>query len=88
MFKLVAPYELKGEQITAIEELTNIFLNGLKEQILLGATLTGKTFTISNIIQKLGKKNLVFAHNKILVGLLYGEFKRLFLDNRVEYFIS
>lgn len=59
MFKLVAPYEPKGDQITAIEELKNNFLNGLKEQILLGETGTGKTFTMAYMIETLGKKTLV-----------------------------
>lgn len=62
--------------------------DGITEQILLGATGTGKTFTIANIIQKLGKKTLVLAHNKTLAGQLYGELKSIFPDNRVEYFIS
>lgn len=88
MFKLVAPYEPKGDQITAIEELKNNFLNGLKEQILLGATGTGKTFTMAHMIQSLGKKTLVLAHNKTLAGQLYGELKSFFPENRVEFFIS
>lgn len=88
MFKLVAPYEPKGDQITAIEKLTENFNKGIKEQILLGATGTGKTFTMANMIEKLGKKTLVLAHNKTLAGQLYGELKSFFPENRVEYFIS
>ena len=88
MFKLKSPYKPSGDQPEAIEKLTKNFESGIKEQILLGATGTGKTFTIANIIQKLGKKTLVLAHNKTLAGQLYGELKSLFPENRVEYFIS
>lgn len=88
MFKLVSPFKPSGDQPEAIEKLINNFNDGLTEQILLGATGTGKTFTIANIIQKLGKKTLVLAHNKTLAGQLYGELKSLFPENRVEYFIS
>lgn len=88
MFKLNSPYKPSGDQPEAIEKLTQNFESGLKEQILLGATGTGKTFTIANIIEKLGKKTLVLAHNKTLAGQLYGELKSLFPENRVEYFIS
>lgn len=87
-FKLVAPYEPMGDQIEAIETLTNNFNQGIKKQVLRGATGTGKTFTISNIIKKLGKKTLVLAHNKTLAGQLYSELKSFFPENRVEYFIS
>jgi len=88
LFKLNSPYKPSGDQPEAIEKLTQNFESGLKEQILLGATGTGKTFTIANIIEKLGKKTLVLAHNKTLAGQLYGELKSLFPENRVEYFIS
>ncbi|VEU83292.1 excinuclease ABC subunit UvrB [Acholeplasma hippikon] len=88
MFTLIAPYEPKGDQITAIEKLSENFNKGIKEQILLGATGTGKTFTMAHMIQKLGKKTLVLAHNKTLAGQLYGELKSFFPENRVEYFIS
>src|SRR5574344_260449 len=87
-FKLVAPYQPMGDQIEAIDTLTNNFANGMKQQVLRGATGTGKTFTISNIIEKMGKKTLVLAHNKTLAGQLYSELKAFFPDNRVEYFIS
>lgn len=88
MFKIVSPYTPSGDQPEAIEKIVNNFNNGLKEQILLGATGTGKTFTMANVIQKMGKKTLVLAHNKTLAGQLYGEFKSIFPENRVELFIS
>ncbi len=88
MFKLKSPYKPSGDQPEAIDKLISNFESGTKEQILLGATGTGKTFTIANIIQSLGKKTLVLAHNKTLAGQLYGELKSLFPENRVEYFIS
>lgn len=88
MFKLVSRYKPSGDQPEAIEKLVSNFNNGKHEQILLGATGTGKTFTIANIIEKMGKKTLVLAHNKTLAGQLYGELKALFPENRVEYFIS
>ncbi len=87
-FNLVSKYKPAGDQVKAIEQLMNNFEAGAKEQVLLGATGTGKTFTISNIIEKLGKKTLILAHNKTLAGQLYGEFKEFFPDNKVEYFIS
>jgi excinuclease ABC subunit B len=88
MFKLNSPFKPSGDQPEAIEKLIENFNNGFKEQILLGATGTGKTFTIANIIHKLGKKTLVLAHNKTLAGQLYVELKALFPESRVEYFIS
>lgn len=88
MFKLISSFKPSGDQPEAIENLIKNFEKGNKEQILLGATGTGKTFTIANIIEKLGKKTLVLAHNKTLAGQLYSEFKSLFPENRVEYFIS
>ncbi|HHT38039.1 MAG TPA: excinuclease ABC subunit UvrB [Mollicutes bacterium] len=88
MFKLISDFKPSGDQPKAIENLITNINNGLTEQILLGATGTGKTFTIANIIEKLGKKTLVLAPNKTLAGQLYGELKSLFPDNRVEYFIS
>ncbi len=87
-FKLVANYVPTGDQPNAIERLTNNVLNGVKEQTLLGATGTGKTFTIANVIQNVNKPVLILAHNKTLAGQLYAEFKKLFPENRVEYFIS
>ncbi|MFA5470448.1 MAG: excinuclease ABC subunit UvrB [Acholeplasmataceae bacterium] len=88
MFDLKAPFVPKGDQINAIETLKNNIEEGMKEQILLGATGTGKTFTMANIIQKLQKKTLILAPNKTLAGQLYGELKAFFPNNRVEYFIS
>lgn len=77
-----------GDQVKAIDFLAENIKNGVEEQVLLGATGTGKTFTISNVIKQVGKKTLVLAHNKTLAGQLYSEFKQYFPDNRVEYFIS
>ena len=88
MFKLVSKYKPSGDQPEAIEELTNGIKSGKKEQVLLGATGTGKTFTIANVIEKANKPTLVLAHNKTLAGQLYSEFKELFPENRVEYFVS
>ena len=87
-FKLVSKYKPSGDQPTAIDELVNGINFGKKHQVLLGATGTGKTFTIANVIQKVNKPTLVLAHNKTLAGQLYSEFKELFPENRVEYFVS
>ena len=87
-FKLVSKYKPSGDQPTAIDELVNGINSGKKHQVLLGATGTGKTFTIANVIQKVNKPTLVLAHNKTLAGQLYSEFKELFPENRVEYFVS
>ena len=88
MFKLVSNYKPSGDQPKAIEELVNGLKNGKKHQVLLGATGTGKTFTMANVIAKVNKPTLVLAHNKTLAGQLYAEFKELFPENRVEYFVS
>ena len=87
-FKLVANYTATGDQPQAIKRLSENVLNGVKEQTLLGATGTGKTFTIANVIKNVNKPVLILAHNKTLAGQLYAEFKNLFPENRVEYFIS
>ena len=87
-FELVADFKPMGDQIKAIDYLTKNIEDGIREQILLGATGTGKTFTISNVIERVQKKTLVLAHNKTLAGQLYSELKQLFPNNRVEYFIS
>ncbi|MBR6289092.1 MAG: excinuclease ABC subunit UvrB, partial [Acholeplasmatales bacterium] len=87
-FKLVSKYEPTGDQPAAIDNIVNNFNNGIKRQTLLGATGTGKTFTMANIIQRLNKPTLILAHNKTLAGQLYNEFKQLFPENHVEYFIS
>lgn len=88
MFKLTAPFTPKGDQIKAIENLKHNMDRGIRQQVLLGATGTGKTFTIANIIQNMQKKTLILAPNKTLAGQLYGELKAFFPDNRIEYFIS
>ncbi len=88
MFDLKAPFVPKGDQIKAIDTLKNNIYKGVKEQVLLGATGTGKTFTIANIISHIQKKTLILAPNKTLAGQLYGELKAFFPHNRVEYFIS
>ena len=87
-FDLQSKYDPKGDQINAIAELTEGLNNGEKYQTLLGATGTGKTFTIANIIKNVGKPSLVLAHNKTLAGQLYNELKEFFPNNRVEYFVS
>ncbi len=88
MFKLVSKYEPSGDQPEAIKELVNGINNNKKYQVLLGATGTGKTFTIANVIKEVDKPTLVLAHNKTLAGQLYSELKELFPENRVEYFVS
>lgn len=88
MFKLVSKYKPSGDQPEAINELVNGINKGKREQVLLGATGTGKTFTIANVIEKVNKPTLVLAHNKTLAGQLYSELKELFPENRVEYFVS
>ena len=87
-FKLVSKFQAFGDQPEAIKRLSENILAGVPEQTLLGATGTGKTFTIANVIQNVNKPTLVLAHNKTLAGQLYSEFKSLFPDNMVEYFIS
>ena len=88
MFKLHSDYQPTGDQPKAIEKLTNNLKNGDQYQTLLGATGTGKTYTIANVIQNWGRNTLVLAHNKTLAGQLYSELKSFFPENRVEYFIS
>lgn len=88
MFKLVSKYKPSGDQPEAIKELVQGIKEGKKEQVLLGATGTGKTFTIANVIEKINKPTLVLVHNKTLAGQLYNELKELFPENRVEYFVS
>ena len=87
-FELVSSYSPYGDQIPAISKLVENFKNGVKEQVLLGATGTGKTFTIANVIREINKPTLVLAHNKTLAGQLYSELKNLFPNNHVAYFIS
>lgn len=87
-FKLVSDYQPMGDQPEAIKELVAGIQAGKKEQVLLGGTGTGKTFTVSNVIQAVNKPTLVLAHNKTLAGQLYSELKEFFPENRVEYFVS
>ena len=88
MFELISKYTPNGDQPQAIEQLANGIKEGKKDQVLLGATGTGKTFTIANVIKEVNKPTLVLAHNKTLAGQLYAELKELFPNNHVEYFVS
>lgn len=88
MFKLESKYQPSGDQPEAIEKLVDGINSGLKYQVLKGATGTGKTFTMANVIKNVNKPTLVLAHNKTLAGQLYSELKELFPENRVEYFVS
>jgi excinuclease ABC subunit B len=87
-FKLVSPFEPAGDQPKAIRELVENLKRGVKFQVLLGVTGSGKTFTIANVIKEIGKPTLIVSHNKTLAAQLYGELKQLFPHNAVEYFIS
>ena len=87
-FRLVTPFSPKGDQPKAIEGLTEGMDKGLKHQVLLGVTGSGKTFTIANVIVNINRPTLVIAHNKTLAAQLYGEFKELFPENAVEFFVS
>lgn len=87
-FKVVSEYKPNGDQPEAIQNISENIKNNQKEQILLGATGTGKTFTMANIIEEVQKPTLIMAHNKTLAGQLYSEFKELFPNNAVEFFIS
>ncbi|WP_342276142.1 excinuclease ABC subunit UvrB [Spiroplasma endosymbiont of Nebria brevicollis] len=88
MFKLVAPYQPTGDQPAAIKELVVGINKKIKHQVLLGATGTGKTFTMANVIVQVQKPTLILVHNKTLAMQLYGELKTFFPENRVEYFVS
>ena len=88
MFKLHSKFQPSGDQPQAIKSLVDGVNKGLKHQVLLGATGTGKTFTIANVIKEVNKPTLVLAHNKTLAGQLYSELKELFPENNVEYFVS
>ena len=88
MFQLVSKYQPSGDQPEAIHQLVKGIQDGKRDQVLLGATGTGKTFTIANVIKEVDKPTLVLAHNKTLAGQLYSELKELFPENAVEYFVS
>ena len=87
-FKLVSEYAPTGDQPEAIQKLVDGIQNGAKEQVLLGVTGSGKTFTMANIIAKLNRPTLVLAHNKTLAAQLCSEFREFFPENAVEYFVS
>ena len=87
-FELVSKYKPAGDQPKAIKELVEGLKNGDDAQTLLGITGSGKTFTIANVIEQIQKPTLIIAHNKTLAAQLYNEFKELFPNNAVEYFIS
>ncbi|MBP3619523.1 MAG: DEAD/DEAH box helicase family protein, partial [Clostridia bacterium] len=87
-FKLHSKYKPSGDQPKAIEKLVEGLEDGLKDQVLLGVTGSGKTFTMANIIEKVNKPTLVIAHNKTLAAQLCNEFREFFPNNRVEYFVS
>ncbi len=88
MFNLISKFKPSGDQPQAIEKLVSSIKSGKKDQVLLGATGTGKTFTIANVIAQVNKPTLILAHNKTLAGQLYSEFREIFPENRVEYFVS
>src|SRR3984885_2179695 len=87
-FELVSDFEPTGDQPQAIEQLTKGVIKGINNQILLGVTGSGKTFTMANVIAQTKRPTLVFSHNKTLAAQLYGEFKQFFPKNAVEYFVS
>ena len=87
-FIVNSEYSPSGDQPVAIEQLSNGIVNGDEHQVLLGITGSGKTFTMANVIEKVQKPTLIISHNKTLAAQLYGEFKQLFPNNAVEYFIS
>ena len=87
-FNLVSGYSPAGDQPYAIEKLTSNLKDDIKNQVLIGVTGSGKTFTMANVIQEIQKPTLILSHNKTLAAQLYGEFKSLFPNNAVEYFIS
>ena len=87
-FELVSDYKLAGDQPEAVDAIVKGLESGMKEQTLMGVTGSGKTFTMANVIQRINKPTLVFAHNKILAAQLCSEFKEFFPNNAVEYFVS
>ncbi|MGN1052596.1 MAG: DEAD/DEAH box helicase family protein, partial [Candidatus Scatosoma sp.] len=87
-FKLHAPYAPTGDQPQAIEKLTEGVKDGIRTQVLIGVTGSGKTFTMANVIKNVNRPTLVIAHNKTLAAQLCNEFREFFPENRVEYFVS
>ena len=87
-FRLVSPYPMAGDQPEAVDALVKGFRAGVPAQTLQGVTGSGKTFTMANVIQRLGMPTLVLSHNKTLAAQLYGELKSFFPENAVEYFVS
>ena len=88
MFEIHSKYKPSGDQPKAIEKLVKGIEDGRKHQVLMGATGTGKTFTIANVIEQIQKPTLILAHNKTLAGQLYAELKQIFPKNHVTYFVS
>ena len=87
-FKITSPFELAGDQPRAVQELVTGLNQNKRDQVLLGVTGSGKTFSMAHIIQQTGRTALIMAHNKTLAAQLYGEMKEFFPDNAVEYFVS
>ena len=87
-FQLRAPFQPTGDQPQAIEKLTEGVLDGIRTQVLVGVTGSGKTFTMANVIQNVGRPTLVIAHNKTLAAQLCNEFREFFPEHRGEYFVS
>ena len=87
-FKVVSPFEPMGDQIDAIDKLSDGIINGKHCQTLMGVTGSGKTFTVAKTIERVNKPTLVLAHNKILAAQLCSEFREFFPENAVEYFVS
>ena len=87
-FKLVSKYRPTGDQPEAIDQLVKGLENGVKEQVLMGVTGSGKTFTMANVIEQMNRPTLVLAHNKTLAAQLCSEFREFFPENAVEYFVS
>ena len=87
-FKLISDYEAKGDQPEAIDKLPTDITNGIPHQVLLGVTGSGKTFTMANVIERVNRPTLIISHNKTLAAQLYSEFKMLFPDNEVHFFVS
>src|SRR6202158_5029682 len=87
-FKLLSPFTPQGDQPEAIRQLTESVMAGTRDQVLLGVTGSGKTFSIAKVIETVNRPTLVLSHNKTLAAQLYQEFKNFFPENKVEYFVS